>query len=404
MYGAILGDIVGSPYEHDSGMKTKNFPLICEESRFTDDTVMSIAVAEALMNSAGKNETEYKAALIESMQKWGKKYPYVGYGRRFISWLNESNPLPYNSWGNGSAMRVSAVGWLYDTLEETLEKAKWTSEVTHNHPEGIRGAQTVAAAIYMARTNRTMDEIRSCIANRFFYDLNRTCDEIRPKYHFDVSCQGSVPEAIIAFLESTDLIDAIRNAVSLGGDADTLASIAGGIAEAFWGIDPMTQARISTKLTDDILEVLDRFSEYRNQSVKKWIRKVAAGEDDGGDKLTLESAKNMVDHWDKVQEVLLALKKGYETGDFSDVEQYLTNESIFESQWVLEHLTGKKEIMRYLNGKGATLKRNNSLASARIPRGCEGDYMYVTQGDNEMGIEIQLDIDGLVARIDLVMP
>ena len=404
MYGAILGDIIGSPYEFEGGRKTKDFPLFSDRSMYTDDTVMSLAVAEALMDSLGKGEAEHKDALIASMQKWGRAYPDAGYGGRFYNWLREENPRPYNSWGNGSAMRVSSAGWLYDTLEETLEKARWTAEVTHNHPEGIRGAQAVAAAIFLARTNRMKEEIKDYIVSRFFYDLNRTCDEIRPKYHFDVSCQGSVPEAIIAFLEGKDLIDTIRNAVSLGGDTDTQACIAGSIAEAFWGIDSMVQADVRRRLDGDMRETLNRFSGYRNQSVKRWIRKVAAGEADGGEELPADSAKAMVFRWDRVQEILLALKKGYEIGDFSDVAQYLTDESVFESQWVLDHLTGKDEIMDYLTGKGETLKKNHCLAEAVIPVGCEGDYMRMSQGNNEMGVEVRLDQNGQVARIELVLP
>lgn len=404
MYGAIMGDIAGSPYEHDGGMKTKDFPFMDETSRFTDDTVMSIAVAEALMDSMGKGEAEHKAALTASMQKWGRKYHYAGYGGRFMAWLNSRNPQPYNSWGNGSAMRVSSAGWLYDTMEETLEKARWTAEVTHNHPEGIRGAQAVAAAIFLARTNRTMDEIREYITSRFLYDLNRTCDEIRPTYHFDVSCQGSVPEAIIAFLDSTGVIDAVKNAVSLGGDTDTMACIAGGIAEAYWGMGPMAAAHVAAKLKPDMLDVLERFNGMRNTCSKNWVRKVAKGEADGGEKLPAESAKAMVFRWDRVQEVLLALKKGYETGDFRDVEQYLTDESIMESQRVLTPLTGRKEIMTYLTRKGETLRKNNRLAEAEIPSGLEGEYLYVHREEDAMGVEVQLDENGLVARIDLVLP
>ena len=263
MYGAILGDMIGSPYEFERGMKTKDFPLFSIGSRFTDDTVMSLAVAEALMDSMGKGEEEHKQALVASMQKWGRRYPDAGYGGRFCTWLAQENPQPYYSWGNGSAMRVSPAGWLYGSLEETLEKAKWTAEVTHNHPEGIKGAQAIAAAIYIARTSRTKDEIRQYITDHFSYDLNRTCDEIRPGYRFDVSCQGSVPEAIIAFLEGEDLIDSIRNAVSLGGDTDTQGCMAGSIAEAFWGIVISMRIEVDRRLPEDLREILYRFNGFR---------------------------------------------------------------------------------------------------------------------------------------------
>lgn len=262
MYGAILGDMVGSVYEWHN-IKTKDFPFLTDRCRFTDDSVMTVAVAEALLDSMGKDEAEHKKALIASMQKWGRRYPDAGYGGRFFEWLREWEPRPYYSWGNGSAMRVSSVGWLYDTLEETLEKAKWTAEVTHNHPEGIRGAQAAAAAIFLARNGRTKEEIKTYIMDRFYYDLNRTCNQIRPGYKFDVSCQGSVPQAIIAFLEGEDYIDAVRNAVSLGGDSDTIACIAGGMAEAFWGIGDEERDAAKRRLPEDMRAVLDRFAEFK---------------------------------------------------------------------------------------------------------------------------------------------
>ena len=201
MFGAILGDMIGAPFEFDRGKKTKDFPMFSRESRFTDDTVMTIAVAEALMDSRGLSEEETKQALVDSMRKWGRKYPHAGYGGRFRHWLWAEDPQPYGSFGNGSAMRVAAAGWLYDTLEETQEKARWTAEVTHNHPEGIKGAEATACAIFLARTGKSKQEIKDCIIGEFGYNLNRTCDEIRPTYRHVESCQETVPEAITAFLE-----------------------------------------------------------------------------------------------------------------------------------------------------------------------------------------------------------
>ena len=183
MYGAILGDMIGSPYEFDRGEKTKDFPLFVKESQFTDDTVMTIAVAEALMDSEGKSDEEIRHALIVSMQDWGHRYPYAGYGGRFGIWLRTKDPKPYGSFGNGSAMRVSSVGWLYDSLGETRRMARITAEVTHNHPEGIKGAESTAAAIYLARNGSSKKEIRDYIIQEFDYDLSRTCDEIRPTYY-----------------------------------------------------------------------------------------------------------------------------------------------------------------------------------------------------------------------------
>ena len=182
MYGALLGDMIGAPYEFDRGNKSKKFPLFCELSRFTDDSVMTIAVAEALLDSRFLGDDSIRAALIKSMRKWGKKYPDAGYGRKFLCWLREKDPKPYGSCGNGSAMRVSAAGWLFDTLEETREKAKLTAEVTHDHPEGIKGAEATSSAIFLARTGRSKGEIRDYIVQEFGYDLSRTCDQIRPSY------------------------------------------------------------------------------------------------------------------------------------------------------------------------------------------------------------------------------
>lgn len=258
MYGAILGDMIGAPYEFDRGNKSKDFPLFQPRSHFTDDTVMTIAVAEALANTLGKSDDAIRSELVYSMHKWGSIYPHAGYGGRFAVWLEEKEAQPYNSWGNGSAMRVSAAGWLYDTLEETRHAARLSAEVTHNHPEGIRGAESTASAIYLARTGKSQEEIRDYIVSEFGYDLSRTCDEIRPGYRHVESCQQTVPEAITAFLEAKDFEDAIRTAVSLGGDCDTLTCITGSIAEAFWGVPEELKAECEARLEDDLLEVLRR--------------------------------------------------------------------------------------------------------------------------------------------------
>lgn len=261
MYGAILGDIIGSPYEFDQGDKTKDFPLFTSLSVFTDDSIMTLAVAESLMESLEKSENleKTKKRLIRYMQFWGEKYPIAGYGYWFSCWLKDWNPQPLNSYGNGSAMRVSSVGWLYDDLDTVLKMAKLSAEVTHNHPEGIKGAQATAAAIFLARKGYTKSEIKEYIEILFDYDLNRTCDEIRPTYYHKESCQETVPEAIIAFLESTGFEDAIRNAVSLGGDCDTLTCIAGSIAEAFFCVPEELKGKCRDYLSADLLAVLSRF-------------------------------------------------------------------------------------------------------------------------------------------------
>ena len=261
MYGAILGDIIGSPFEFDRGDKTKEFDLFTKGCDFTDDSVMTIAVGEALL-AVGPEATvrEIEEAVVTNMQDWGKRYPYAGYGGRFRYWLRERNPKPYGSYGNGSAMRVSAAGWLYDSLERTREVARATANVTHNHPEGIKGAEAAASAIYMARNESSKEEIKEYIEREFHYNLDRTLDEIRPGYHMDETCQRTVPEAIIAFLESKDFEDAIRNAVSLGGDTDTLGAITGSIAEAFYGIPAVLIAECRSRLDEGLMtDILDEF-------------------------------------------------------------------------------------------------------------------------------------------------
>lgn len=233
LYGAVIGDVVGSKYEFDN-IKTKDFPLFSEGCGFTDDTVMTIAVANALLQS--RNEKERLAScLISEMQRFGRKYPNPlgAYGGRFADWLESEEPQPYNSFGNGSAMRVSACAIYAVELEEALELAEISAAVTHNHPEGIKGAKATAAAIYLAKTGVCKAEIKAYIAQNF-YPLTESIDEIRAHYTFDESCQGTVPQAITAFLESDSFEDAIRNAVSIGGDTDTVAAITGSIAWAFY--------------------------------------------------------------------------------------------------------------------------------------------------------------------------
>lgn len=262
MYGAILGDIIGSPFEFDRGDKTKDFKLFSRRSHFTDDSVMTLAVCEALLK-VGQDATvkEIEDTVISSMQSWGRRYPRAGYGGYFRRWLTARHPEPYNSFGNGSAMRVSAVGWLYDSLEKTRTVAKATANVTHNHPEGIKGAEATASAIFMARNGSSKEEIKKYIENEFHYDLNRTLNEIRPGYHMDETCQKTVPEAIIAFLEAKDFEDAIRNAVSLGGDTDTLGAITGSIAEAYYGIPEWLMTECRKRINRDMRVVLDDFND-----------------------------------------------------------------------------------------------------------------------------------------------
>ena len=221
MYGAILGDIVGSPCEFDcNNYKAKDFPLFSRHSDFTDDTVMTLAVAKALLSSRGQDDAAIKVALVREMQRLGRAYPDRGYGTHFGGWLYEDDPQPYQSYGNGSAMRVSSAAWLAKDMAESLHLARLTAQVTHDHPEGIKGAQATASAIFLARTGHDKAEIKAYVEREFGYDLSRCCDEIRPTYHHVERCQETVPQAITAFLESCDFEDALRTAVSLGGDSD----------------------------------------------------------------------------------------------------------------------------------------------------------------------------------------
>ena len=268
MYGAILGDVIGSPFEFDRGDKTKDFELFTEGCNFTDDSIMTIAIAEALLAVGSEaSVADIEEAVIANMQDWGRRYPYAGYGSSFRHWLTDYRPKPYGSYGNGSAMRVSAAGWLYSTIERTREVAEATAKVTHNHPEGIKGAVATASCIFLARNGATKEEIKHYVECEFEYDLDRTLAEIRPTYYHVESCQKTVPEAIIAFLEATDFEDAVRNAVSLGGDTDTLAAITGSIAEAYFGIPAILKAACRSCIDDCMLQVLEAFDEALDRNV-----------------------------------------------------------------------------------------------------------------------------------------
>lgn len=265
MLGAIIGDIIGSRFEFDRGNKSKDFELFTPECDFTDDTVMTIAVAEALLSS-GKDagEKTIKENLIKSMKKWGQKYPYAGYGQRFVGWVLSDDPKPYGSFGNGSGMRVSSVGWLYDTIERTREVARWTAEVTHDHYEGVKGAESVASAIFLARNFASKEEIERYIEDEFGYDLSRTLDDIRPTYEHVEDCMHTMPEAFECFLESESYEDCVRNVMYIGGDTDTLAAISGAIAEAFWGMSVMLALKAKEYLPDEMGEVLTKFDKAVN--------------------------------------------------------------------------------------------------------------------------------------------
>src|SRR3954462_13893576 len=248
MLGAIAGDIIGSIYEHPP-IKTTRFPLFHPLCRFTDDTVLTVALADSILHG-----TPY----VDLMKRYYRAYPGAGYGRNFHRWAQSGRSDPYHSWGNGSAMRVSPVGFAFGTLEEVLEQARKSAQVTPDHPEGIKGAQAVASAVFLARTGQTKEQIKGFIETTFGYHLDTPLDEIRPRYEFQVSCQKSVPQAIRAFLESDDFEDAVRKAISLGGDSDTLACMTGGIAQAYYRCVPETIAQRVYEILDDHLGLLTR--------------------------------------------------------------------------------------------------------------------------------------------------
>ena len=272
IYGAVIGDICGSIYERHNRKtdKPEEIDLFDARCHFTDDTVLTAAIAEA-----ARTDRNYQSSLL----KWARLYPRAGYGGGFRNWLRSDNPQPYNSFGNGSAMRVSPIGWFFDTEEEVLAEAKRSAEPTHNHPEGIKGAQAVALAIFLLRKGASKQQMKERIEKDFGYDLSRTLADIRPDYKFDVTCQGSVPVAIIAFLESHDFVSAIQNAISVGGDSDTIAAITGSIAEAHYREVPAELKEVaSRKLVTDIASVLgipccnERRQEERPQMVKCEMR------------------------------------------------------------------------------------------------------------------------------------
>ena len=250
MIGAIAGDIIGSVYE-GRPIKRKDFPLFDSRCTFTDDSVLTIAVAWAILSGSPYRDAVWKI---------GRRFPHAGYGGSFFRWLMSDNPRPYNSWGNGAAMRVSPVGFAFDTIEEVLEQARLSAVISHNHPEGIRGAQAAALAVFLARKGHNKEQIREQIGRRFGYDLQRSVQQIRPTYGFRISCQETVPQAIVAFLDSLSYEDALRNAISLGGDSDTLACITGGIAEAFYGRVPgYIRAKVKIILPPSLWKITEKF-------------------------------------------------------------------------------------------------------------------------------------------------
>ena len=264
MYGAIIGDVVGSRFEFDRGGKTKDFELFTPDCTFTDDTVMTVAVADVLTSGYAFNCYDMKEALKVAMRLWANKYPNRGYGAKFVRWLfgGTQEQKPYNSFGNGSAMRVSSVGWRYETIEETREAARATAEISHNHPEGIKGAECTAAVIFLGSTGHTKDQIKEYVINEFGYDFSETLEEMRKRHEHIETCMDSMPKALRAFFDGESYEDVIRNAVSLGGDTDTLGAIAGAMAEGFYEIPEELIIKCRKYLPDDMINVVERFYKW----------------------------------------------------------------------------------------------------------------------------------------------
>lgn len=265
MWGAVIGDIIGSAFEWHN-VKTTEFELFSKETRFTDDTVMTVAVADAILNiEHHKNPMHYaaqrKMTYACKLREYGRKYPDAGYGEMFNQWLSSQEPKPYRSYGNGSAMRVSPIGFAFHSLDQVLKEAEMSACVTHNHREGIKGAKAVASAVFIARTGGSKSDILSYVQKQFHYHISGRLDDIRPTYQFDSSCQGSVPHAMIAFLESENFEDAIRKAISIGGDSDTIACIAGAIAHAFYKKIPEHMIDRSRLILDyGLKRIIDEFN------------------------------------------------------------------------------------------------------------------------------------------------
>ena len=267
MLGAVVGDVIGSLYEVNN-IKEKDFSLFSNQSRYTDDSVMSCAIAQSCLDYCkNKNIEKFRKNVIKNMRTLGRLHINAGYGGTFIRWILTKNPVPYNSWGNGSAMRVSPVAWVSDSIEECEKLAEVSSSVSHNHPEGIKGAKAIASAVFMANNGFDKEDIKDYIEKKY-YDLNFNLDDIRDEYKFDVSCQGSVPQAIKAFLEGNDFEDVVRCAISIGGDSDTIAAMAASIAEAYYGIPKDIVDITNTYLSADLKQILNEF-DYLRIKLKK---------------------------------------------------------------------------------------------------------------------------------------
>jgi ADP-ribosylglycohydrolase len=266
LIGAIIGDVIGSVFERHN-TKTTDFALFSRFTTFTDDTVLTVAVADAILKRAANSEaytrsSERRRLYANKIKEYGRRYPDVGYGKMFRDWVKSDSMKGYGSYGNGSAMRVSPIGFAFDTLDDVLKEAEWSAVVTHNHRQAVKGAQAIAAAIFLARTGESKEGIKAFLTKKFKYNLDQWLDDIRPEYKFDVSCDGSVPQAIIAFMESKDFEDAVRKAISLGGDSDTIASMAGGIAQAYYKEVPKQLIdRVWLLLDSSLRDVIREFEE-----------------------------------------------------------------------------------------------------------------------------------------------
>ncbi|MDO4499684.1 MAG: ADP-ribosylglycohydrolase family protein [Erysipelotrichaceae bacterium] len=304
MFGAIIGDVVGSRFEFRKGNIRKDFELFHKDCRFTDDTVMTVAIADALYQSYTNSVDEMQEYMIDAMRAWGKKYPHAGYGRRFKEWLKKDNPHPYYSYGNGAAMRCSFCGWIKETLDETVALAQYSAEITHNHPEGIKGAQCVAAVIFLARNGKSKQEIKEYVEEDFGYDLSKTLRELKEAERNDVSCMDALPLALTAFMEGESFEEVIRNAVWLGGDTDTIAAIAGSMAEAMYEIPMYMLENVMNYLPVDIWTTALRYTEAV---------------------YVLEDARDPNPEYFKNIDIAYKIEDLYRNKDEKDNEQYYSN-------------------------------------------------------------------------------
>lgn len=416
MIGAIIGDIVGSRFEHHNS-KTKDFNLFSPECRYTDDSVMSLAICEALLACKG-NYANLSEQAVRSMQQIGSAHPHRGYGGRFRKWLASEDPRPYYSFGNGAGMRVSGCAYAGNSLDEVKELSRKVTVVTHDHPEGIKGAEAIAVAVYLARTGKTKDEIRGYI-NEHYYPMGFTLDSIRAWYHFDVTSQGSVPHALEAFFESVSYEDAIRNAISLGGDSDTIAAMTGSIAEAYWGVPDAIREQALPFLDDQLRSILERFEAIwpgRRSLALTNKRSPTTTE------IELKSDEKMPGNEDgspkavpiSEEDFLRKIAKMYSEHVYEDIDCYLERDFHCGSFWEFDELTSAEAYVSYIRRRVAAFGRANvdirtTIMYLNAPGGMFDEppgkpFLVIERIRNpdKLCLFVKRSENGLIARMDMM--